>query len=225
VCPSYYRARYCDATTGRFLSEDRLKSVSGTLDFYAYVDNSVPNLFDPSGFCPTSPGGEKPKCATNAKPDPRLRLVPISDCSHPGDRRIVYALQGPDGSSPTCWWVTEHVEPKEWAPAAPGLHSPEGQSTCNENNDAGGVDDHLAGPSSGVITQTFTISPQDPRAYPSTPSYPVIVQLPSGPNGRPQDYGTLGHFHQGMFTKHCINGNCTGFVPCVTAYDVPGSSQ
>src|SRR5262249_53348074 len=141
-------------------------------------------------------------------PSPKLRLVPISDCVHKGFRRVVYELEGPDAS---CWWVTEHQNPPGWAPATKG--SPEGQSTGNENNGPGGFDDILAGFNSGSSTQTFTLSPQDPRHFPNTPSFPVIVQLPSGPNGQPQDFGTLGHYHGGI-KNHFINGNSTGWVPC-----------
>jgi hypothetical protein len=34
IPPSYYRARYYDPAAGRFLSEDKIRSVSGTLNFY-----------------------------------------------------------------------------------------------------------------------------------------------------------------------------------------------
>ena len=44
----YYRARYYDAATGRFLSEDSMRFVAG-IDFYPYTLNSPVNLRDPSG--------------------------------------------------------------------------------------------------------------------------------------------------------------------------------
>jgi RHS repeat-associated protein len=44
----YYRARYYDATSGRFLSEDSLGHQAG-VNFYSYVENSPVNLLDPSG--------------------------------------------------------------------------------------------------------------------------------------------------------------------------------
>jgi len=207
----YYRARYYDPSTGRFLSEDRLRGVSGGVNFYPYVLNAVTGLTDPTGLCPT------PQCPD--KPDSRLRLVPISDCVHLGDRRIVYELKGPDGAMPSCWWVTEHQKPKRWAPATKG--SPEGQSTGNENGGPGGFDDGIEGWGTGNSYQTFTISSQDPREFPNTPSFPVIVQLPSGPNGQPQDFGTLGLWHGGKDSM-CINGNCTGWVPCKSAYEPSG---
>jgi RHS repeat-associated protein len=47
----YYRARYYDPTTGRFLSEDPARFSAG-VDFYTYVGNSPPNFSDPSGLCP-----------------------------------------------------------------------------------------------------------------------------------------------------------------------------
>ncbi len=42
----YYRARYYDPQSGRFLSEDPV----GDINAYAYVLNNVPNLSDPLGL-------------------------------------------------------------------------------------------------------------------------------------------------------------------------------
>jgi len=47
----YYRARYYDPQTGRFLSEDPI-GFAGGVNHYSYVDNSPPNFKDPSGLCP-----------------------------------------------------------------------------------------------------------------------------------------------------------------------------
>jgi uncharacterized protein RhaS with RHS repeats len=46
---SYYRARYYDPSTGRFINEDPIR-FEGGLDFYDYVQNNPPNLTDPSGW-------------------------------------------------------------------------------------------------------------------------------------------------------------------------------
>jgi len=46
---SYYRARYYDASTGRFLREDPTKDVVRGMNFYAYVQNNASNFVDPSG--------------------------------------------------------------------------------------------------------------------------------------------------------------------------------
>jgi RHS repeat-associated protein len=45
----YYRARYYDSITGRFLSEDPVRFSAGN-DFYAYVGNGPTNFIDPSGL-------------------------------------------------------------------------------------------------------------------------------------------------------------------------------
>jgi RHS repeat-associated protein len=45
----YYRARYYDPTTGKFLSEDPLR-FSGGMNFYAYVKNDPADLADPYGL-------------------------------------------------------------------------------------------------------------------------------------------------------------------------------
>jgi RHS repeat-associated protein len=45
----YYRARYYDPITGRFVSEDPIGFDSGDVNFYAYVGNNPVNANDPSG--------------------------------------------------------------------------------------------------------------------------------------------------------------------------------
>ena len=45
----YYRARYYDPSTGRFLSEDPLQFAGGT-NFYRFVLNNPINFVDPSGL-------------------------------------------------------------------------------------------------------------------------------------------------------------------------------
>ena len=51
-CPnfraSYYRARYYDSNTGRFLSEDPIQFSGGT-NFYIYAGNAPARFIDPSG--------------------------------------------------------------------------------------------------------------------------------------------------------------------------------
>jgi len=48
----YYRARYYDLQTGRFLAEDPLQFAGGGTDFYAYSFNNSANLSDPTGLAP-----------------------------------------------------------------------------------------------------------------------------------------------------------------------------
>jgi RHS repeat-associated protein len=46
----YYRARYYDPSTGRFLSEDPIRFKGGTVNFYPYVDDDPTTQSDPSGL-------------------------------------------------------------------------------------------------------------------------------------------------------------------------------
>jgi RHS repeat-associated protein len=48
----YYRARYYDPTTQRFLSEDPIGFAAGDANLYSYVFNDPTNLTDPSGELP-----------------------------------------------------------------------------------------------------------------------------------------------------------------------------
>ena len=53
---SYYRARYYDPTTARFLTEDPIGFSSGDINVYRYSFNGPVNLDDPSGLAPGLPG-------------------------------------------------------------------------------------------------------------------------------------------------------------------------
>jgi len=53
----YYRARYYDPQTGRFLSEDPIGFVGGDQNLYRYVRNNPANLFDPDGQVGTAVAG------------------------------------------------------------------------------------------------------------------------------------------------------------------------
>jgi RHS repeat-associated protein len=49
----FYRARYYDPTTGRFLSEDPMEFAAGDVNLYRYAYNNAENRTDPTGFWPT----------------------------------------------------------------------------------------------------------------------------------------------------------------------------
>ena len=48
--PSYYRARYYNPTTGRFLSEDPI-GFAGGINLYAYANYNPLSMKDPFGTC------------------------------------------------------------------------------------------------------------------------------------------------------------------------------
>jgi len=79
----YYRARYYDPTTGRFIGEDPA-IFEGGLNFYPYVDNNPANYFDPIGL-------QKRKSRKKPKP-------PIDPC--PKEKRCFFNwLDGPLGQA------------------------------------------------------------------------------------------------------------------------------
>jgi RHS repeat-associated protein len=57
---SYYRARYYDASTGHFMSEDPIRFAGGSTNFYTYALNDPANLLDLSGMCPCPKAGNAP---------------------------------------------------------------------------------------------------------------------------------------------------------------------
>ena len=46
----YYRVRYYDSIMGRFINEDPIGLLGGSLNFYRYVQNNPVNLVDPLGL-------------------------------------------------------------------------------------------------------------------------------------------------------------------------------
>jgi len=97
----YYRARYYDPTSGRFISEDPLGWDVGP-NYYSYVDNSPLFLLDPSGLAPCKIDA---KCRANRTTPLRiirigtLGIVNIKHCyigvtDSNGDTFIISA--GPD---------------------------------------------------------------------------------------------------------------------------------
>ncbi len=66
----YYRARYYDAQTGRFTTEDPIGIAGGGINYYQYVMGNPGNLADPLGLwptCETLPAGIDTKERTDHK--------------------------------------------------------------------------------------------------------------------------------------------------------------
>jgi RHS repeat-associated protein len=76
----YYRARYYDPQTGRFISEDPIRFAGGN-DFYGYVWNDPVNYADPLGLCPPAP-----------KP-PFIAYPPAKPCDTSGSRDHGYPAE------------------------------------------------------------------------------------------------------------------------------------
>ena len=77
----YYRARYYDPQSGRFLSEDPIGFEAGDQNLYRYVFNNPINLADPSGLAP--------------------RSCPAKDCSH-CQEALSFCLQAAFGTQVGC---------------------------------------------------------------------------------------------------------------------------
>ncbi len=82
----YYRARYYNPQTGRFISEDPIGFDSGDINLYRYVNNSPLNYTDPSGLCPC---GVPQDVINNARKDKR-------DWSQSADRTDINSGFGPN---------------------------------------------------------------------------------------------------------------------------------
>ncbi|MBK8276652.1 MAG: RHS repeat-associated core domain-containing protein, partial [Nitrospira sp.] len=82
----YYRARYYDPASGRFLQEDPMGVVGGDINLLRYVRNNPVNLLDPFGLVDKPP-------SRNIKPtegDPlgdQLRKIDTDDSLSPKERK------------------------------------------------------------------------------------------------------------------------------------------
>jgi RHS repeat-associated protein len=74
----YYRARYYDPVTGRFLSEDPI-GFNGGNNFYAYVENDPADQSDPFGLCAPSPAMKECLQKTFDKSGPDIDGVKVQE--------------------------------------------------------------------------------------------------------------------------------------------------
>ena len=105
---SYYRARYYDPQSGRFVGEDPLRFLSGG-NFYAYVHNNSPNSVDPTGLCDQKP------CRLSISCQPVSAAQSFTHCNVTVQNGSTYTAYDamPSGS---IWWSKIVVTPGKGAP-------------------------------------------------------------------------------------------------------------
>jgi len=131
----YYRARYYDPTTGRFIGEDALRFEASS-NFYSYLSNDPTSWLDPSGLC---------KVDVRYTPVKRLGVtvgyhatIIVSDNTGGKDKPLFYRGQ-PSGD----WWKpSTHLEAlsgfdvpdpnlnPDWDPKAPSQNVLDDCSSC-----------------------------------------------------------------------------------------------
>ncbi len=97
----YYRARWYDANTGQFISEDPLGYAAGDQNLYRYVGNSPTNATDPSGLKKKkrhAPGDGVPEGAT-------ILTGPASALPVRPNTVIIVTDRAPDGKG--LFWISE----------------------------------------------------------------------------------------------------------------------
>jgi RHS repeat-associated protein len=120
----YYRARYYDPSTGRFISEDRAR-FGGGFDFYAYVKNDPVDFIDPTGLkCwQSSPWIQIPEMSGSKGPSPYLTIedglfwVPVG-----------WNYVNPGKVSCICHWIATHTLVRKFYRAT---FKEEAQFTCD----------------------------------------------------------------------------------------------
>jgi RHS repeat-associated protein len=105
----YYRSRYMDASTGRFLSEDPIAFLAGT-NFYTYVENDPVGWADPTGQ-------QKCKKACGIKKGPEYNV----SGTVPGGTGFTFHAEflNDDEHSPSCCEVRQLIS---WTQGGPPNH-------------------------------------------------------------------------------------------------------
>ncbi|ERN39820.1 RHS repeat-associated core domain protein [Rubidibacter lacunae KORDI 51-2] len=111
----YYRARYYDPRTGRFLSEDPLGFGAGDVNLYRYVGNSPLNAIDPYGLESLVPAFIVPYGPT-VPPAPPTQIAPGG--STPTGAPLYVPRNAPLGSPSNPYRLEERVDPS-WMYAPP----------------------------------------------------------------------------------------------------------
>ena len=174
----YYRARFYNPATGRFLNEDPLGFAGSGTNLYAYAAGNPINFNDPFGLkC----GCKGPPLADNPA---NLSLFPTD--VQKGNFYIMYRLRTANGASAPngTWYVFEHqTQPGGGRfPVGPGNNvSP---YPSDPDNDVNSFPDWLGGGNLNSI-QSFTISPN--RTYDPDCQSPVMINYGNG-----QVYGSQG---------------------------------
>jgi RHS repeat-associated protein len=123
----YYRARYYDPATGRFLSEDPI-GFSGGTEFYAYVRSNPANWTDPSGLKP----GDKYDSAKVAALQALIDILPTS--LQEGVEYAGRIYQNRDGSfSYTVPRKGENNPPRSYPGSCPWFTKPAGNYHTHPN--------------------------------------------------------------------------------------------
>ena len=119
----YYRARFYDPTTGRFLSEDPIGSKGSGTNFYRYVRNSPIYFTDPSGLCPQSQPTACQQAVLNAVNSQfgtnltAQNILPSSDPNPtPGGGQVNVDISVNSGLSPAQF---NAIQPGRYAPPGP----------------------------------------------------------------------------------------------------------
>jgi hypothetical protein len=121
----YYRARYYDSQSGRFLSEDPLQFGGDTPNFFAYVRNSPSIFVDPFGLESGATYHALWGDQTNPTPTP---AAPAFDRHH----FIYYGNWGGPGWTGGQWLPYEDLTLEQRAHLAPPIDA---QDTCYQHHD------------------------------------------------------------------------------------------
>ncbi len=174
---TYYRARYYEPSTGRFISEDSAR-LGGGINFYAYVTNNPTNRIDPFGLaqCVYSISAHTMVCQPNADPGQPAIVGP----NGPGAVRL-----GPSG-------VFSGLNDP-----AQGIHC-KNKPACEYDRNQGPVP-----PGRYKMNENFYDSHQRFSLEPWPNDWRRLLR----DIRHPRFYGLGAQLHHGHYSEGCINAN------------------
>ena len=177
----YYRARYYDPNTGRFISDDPIK-FEGGMNFYAYVHNDPANRIDPFGLRDGKSGWDPRNypwdTADRATKQAAEMAPPESQWNGPGDalRHCIWSCMmtvhnGPTSAAIVAWSREKY---HDWSARNP---QEEGERAMDDHNNACGrtagrnlPDSTQCAPACKQLLDDKTLVPG--YSHKSTPPYP-----------------------------------------------------
>jgi RHS repeat-associated protein len=158
----YYRARYYDQTTGRFLTEDPMGFYEAT-DFYVYADNTPMNFIDPFGLAPGDKYPNRRQAGVQAIRD----ILDKSICEHKEYAGALY--KNPDGTY-------SYTTPRPGTLAGSSVHVediPAGGNMAGDYHTHGGYDP-------GYGNEIFGNGDKDTNDAEGTSGLPGYLGTPKG---------------------------------------------
>jgi RHS repeat-associated protein len=116
----YYRARYYDPASGRFISEDPIRFGGTQIDLYTYVSDNPVGFADPAGTCPQYDSVTKwhMECMNQPTPEEKCRCHCVYAAENSGcfeSCMECFSSKNPFKPHELCICMCKHAKVEDWS--------------------------------------------------------------------------------------------------------------